>query len=760
MTDLNHALAAFNAGRLDEARKSLSSLLKRSPDHLDSLYLLAVTEQAAQRHEESLALYRKVLAQNRHHPGVPYNMALLLSGLGRHTEALPQHDAAVRLAPGNFWTYVNRGNSRAALLQFEAAIADYDQALKIRSDCPEALTNKGNALREMGRFEEAMDAHNQALALRAHYADALSNRGVVLLKLKQPEQALTDLELATQLEPGNAKAWLNRGTALNAYHNRHVEALACYDRAIELQPEYAEAYLQRGVALSSLKHHDAALENYRKALELDAPSAKVWRMMGMAFMELKQWKDSLAAYRQARELDSNLDFHLNYLLRVQATLCDWSDWERDLPALAEQIREDRGAAQPLDVMALLDSPQLQLQAASHLTELEYPERNTDTPLPRAETGAGQRIRIAYFSADFRDHPVSQQLVELLEHHDRSRFEIFGFSLGPGSSSLLGQRIAKAFDRFMDVHLRSDREIAYLARELKLDIAVNLSGYTADHRTGVFALRAAPVQVNYLGFPGTMGAGYMNYLITDTVVCPPGSERYYAEKLARLPHCFMPHDSTQAISDRTPTRSEFDLPETGFVFCCFNSFYKIAPQVFDIWMRLLQQVEGSVLWLSDGPAPAKENLRMEAGLRGIDPGRIRFAPRVEQMPDHLARYRLADLFVDTLPYNAHATACDALWAGVPVLTCTGESFASRVAASLLKAIGLPELITSTHTEYEARALELATKPQKLTSLRQKLAANRLTTALFDTRRLAGDIEQIYCAMYERYLNGLPPDHLHS
>lgn len=372
--------------------------------------------------------------------------------------------------------------------------------------------------------------------------------------------------------------------------------------------------------------------------------------------------------------------------------------------------------------------------------------------------AHQRLRLGYFSADFRDHPVAQLLVELLETHDRDRFEVLGFSFRPPDTSLLGKRIVEAFDRFIDVSVKNDAELVSLARELQLDIAIDLSGHTGGSRGRLFAQRIAPVQVNYLGFPGTLGATYMDYLIADTVVCPPGSEVWYSEKLARLPDSFMPHDSQQNITGRTPTRQESGLPGIGMVFCCFNNHQKINRAVFEIWMRLLLQVEHSVLWLTDGPDLMKENLRREASTHGVDPARLIFARRIEAMADHLARYRLADLFLDTWPYNAHTTACDALWSGVPVLTCAGSGFASRVAASLLHATGLPELITSTPEAYEALALDLARNPTRLLAVRDTLERQKPRALLFDTAQLTRNLERLYTAMHQRASEGLPPEHI--
>ena len=348
--------------------------------------------------------------------------------------------------------------------------------------------------------------------------------------------------------------------------------------------------------------------------------------------------------------------------------------------------------------------------------------------------------------------------ELFETHDRSKFEVFAFSTGPDTKDEIRSRLKSAFDEFIDARNRSDRDVAAQARSLGIDIAVNLGGHTQDSRTGIFAMRAAPLQVNFLGYPGTMGAAYMDYLVADDVIVPERHRQHYSEKIAYLPS-YQPNDSRRAIAEKTFNRQEFGLPHAGFVFCCFNNHYKITPGVFDVWMRILRQVDASVLWLSAGHDSAMNNLRKEASLRGVAAERLIFARRMPLPEEHLARHRLADLFVDTLPYNAHTTASDALWAGLPVLTCTAEAFAGRVAASLLSAIGLPELIATSQEQYEALAVELARNPGKLGKIRQKLEKNRLTTPLFDARRYTRHIEAAYTKMHERYLADQPPDHIH-
>ena len=448
-------------------------------------------------------------------------------------------------------------------------------------------------------------------------------------------------------------------------------------------------------------------------------------------------------------------FLMGDLLRTQMTICDWSNYASGVAELRAQLSRGEKAAPPFFVLALLKFSRSAKKGLGNLGGRKVSgsgEHKGISPLP-----GHRRIRIGYFSADFREHAVAILMAGLFEEHDRSKFEVTAFSLGPDIDDDMRTRLKVAFDKFIDVRAMSDRDVVSLARNFEIDIAVDLNGLTRDARTSIFAMRAAPIQVNYLGYPGTMGADCIDYLIADPVVIPDADQPHYAEKIVYLPNAYQPNDRKRLIADKVFTRSELSLPQEGFVFCCFNNNYKIVPDVFDSWMRILGHVDGSVLWLLKDSDIAARNLKKEARVRGVDPDRLVFAPRMT-LPDHLARHRLADLFLDTLPYNAHTTASDALWTGLPVLTQIGEAFAGRVAASLLRAVGLPELVTTTRDAYEALAIELAGNPAKLASIKRKLSDNRLTTPLFDTALFTRHIEAAYTAMYERHRAGLPPDHI--
>jgi predicted O-linked N-acetylglucosamine transferase (SPINDLY family) len=441
-------------------------------------------------------------------------------------------------------------------------------------------------------------------------------------------------------------------------------------------------------------------------------------------------------------------------LYVKMRLCDWSDFASQVTAVVARIGQGRRTTPPFPMLALVDSLSVQREAAETWVREEHPVSRVLPPI--GKRGRHDKIRVGYFSADYRNHPVSLLTAEMFERHDRARFEVNGFSFGPDTQDEMRRRMERAFDRFIDVRGKSDLDTVQLARSMELDIAVDLGGFTEGCRPNLFALRAAPLQVSYLGYLGTLGADYMDYLIADTTIIPPEHQRHYAEKILYLPS--YQANAQRVISDKRFSREELGLPPTGFVFCCFNASYKIVPEIFDSWMRILGQVQDSVLFLFAENATAQRNLRREALARGVAADKLIFGKRLP-VPEYLARYRTADLFLDTLPYNAGTTASDALWAGLPVLTRRGESFAARVAASLLNAVGLPELIATTPEQYEATAIELASDPARLAEIKDRLHRNRVTMPLFDTEQFTRHLENAYTQIYQRYQADLSPEHIY-
>jgi len=652
----------------------------------------------------------------------------------------------------------------------------------------DALVQLGLALHQQGRLDEARDFYRQALQRQPRHFSALHLLGVLAAQSKEPQRAVELIAEALSIEPRSAPAHNNYGNALREL-GRHEAALRSFDTAIQLNPGYAEAYCNRGLVLAELKRHDAAIQNfgqalvfrphsaethmsrgnslrelgqyeaavagYEQAIALKPGYAEAHAARGIALFGLKRYDEALAGYDAALKIKPDLENLDGLRLYTKLQICDWSGLDAEVAWVTAKIARGEAATFPLCAMALSDSAALHRRTAELWVRHEFPSNPALAEIPRY-TGH-ERIRIGYFSADFREHAVSSLMAGLFESHDRSRFELTAFSLGREVRDGMRARIEKAFDRFVDVRTMSDPEVVQLARRLEIDIAVDLGGYSEGARPAIFAMRAAPLQVGYLGYPGTSGSDCIDYLAADLTLIPREEQRHYSEKIIYLPDSYQINDSARGISDTKFTRAEFGLPSAGFVFCCFNNSYKIVPACFDAWMRILTRVPDSVLWLSDLNPFAKNNLRREAEHRSVSAERLVFAQRMPSSPDHLARQQLADLFLDTLPYNAHTTASDALWAGLPVLTCIGNAFPGRVAASLLRAIQLPELIAQTPSQYEDLAVEMANDTARFRDIRQRLADNRTRAPLFDTQLFTMHLEAAYREIHARKQAGLPTDH---
>ena len=641
-------------------------------------------------------------------------------------------------------------HQQGRLLQAQAL---YQQVLERQADNFDALHLSGVIAAQNGDAGQAVQLIGQAITINPHQADAHYNYGNALQNLKQYLPALTSYEQAISLQPDYADAYLVRGYALQQLR-RYDAALESFRRVIQLRPNDAEPYHACGLTLNKQMDYAAALTYFSQALALQAGYVEAHNGYGYALNELKRYDEALLSFSQAATLQPDSDFLAGQIIQAKLQICDWQGINDQVAELGRKIADRKKAVTPFTVLACTDDPVLQRQAAEIWTQEKYPPVNILGELvlyPHHE-----KIRIGYFSPDFRSHAVAFLTAELFELHNRDQFEIIAFSLGADNHDPMRTRLEAGFDHFLHVQNLSDQEIAQIARNLQLDIAVDLTGHTARCRPGIFALRAAPVQVSYIGYLGTMGAGYIDYLLADRVVIPPQAKTHYLEKIAYLPS-YQVNDSRRSIADISYSRTELGLPTQGFVFCCFNNNYKLSPETFGLWMNILKLVPDSVLFLlADNPIAAS-NLQQAALAHGVAAERLIFGKPLP-LPEYLARYRLADLFLDTNPYNAGATASDALWAGLPVLTRAGESFAGRVAASLLTAIGLPELITNSPQAYQALAVELATQPERLASIKTKLAANRLTTPLFDSQGFTSHLEAAYRQMYARFQAGLPPEHI--
>ena len=623
------------------------------------------------------------------------------------------------------------------------------------------MTDREQAKQLFYQAIDLIDAEDYAAAEKLlRVADGLApdvtpvvtNLAAALYRMNRLEDAAVKAREAIALEDDNPEARIVLGNSLTGLR-RYADALSVFDAALATHPDDVDLWLGRGKAFAEAGEFGEALASYDRALKLDPTSADGWTGRAGMLAHSGRYSDAAAAFGEALRAHPDAPYLLGQKIHMKLNGCDWRGLAADWQALSAGIAEGRPVSHPFELLGAPLSPGELFSATSRLAAVILPP--ISPPLWNGERYTNERVRIAYLSGDFHEHATAQLTAGLFEHHDRAKFEVFGLSYGPDDGSAIRQRVAKGVEHFIDVRARSDREIATFIRENGIDIAVDLKGFTTDARINIFAMRPAPVQVNYLGFPGTMGAPYYDYILGDAIVTPGKHQPFYSERIVTLPHSYQANDDKRAIAQAELTRRDVDLPPTGFVFCCFNNTNKITPAVFDVWMRLLATVENSVLWLYAANPVAPDNLRSEAAKRGIAPDRLVFAPRLPAA-QHIARYRLADLFLDTLPYNAHTTASEALWAGLPVITAHGDTFASRVAASLLTAVGLPELVKSSLADYESAALRYAQAPEALVAVRAKLAELRDRAPLFDTARFTRNIESAYRTMWERAQKGLKPE----
>ena len=568
------------------------------------------------------------------------------------------------------------------------------------------------------------------------------------------EGAAKELTQALDLRPESARLHHDLGVALAGFL-RFDRAVASYDKAISLKPDYAEAYAARGMALMGLKKLEAAITSFEFALFMNPNLAEAQFHRAEALRSLNESEPARAAYQKILESDPENGLARGQMWFMEMQICDWVKAEASAKLLLSGVQRSANPPAPFPFLAFSESPAVLKDAAQHYARIAYPPRDELGPIPMR--GKAQKLHIGYYSSDFENSAVMHLMAGVFECHDRSAFEVTAFSFGRDVADDMRTRLTGSVDRFIDVRMTSDRDIARMSREMGIDIAVDMKGHTRDRRMGIFAYRAAPIQVGYMGYPSTTGTPYIDYILADEIVIPREHRMHFSEKVAWLPHNYLANDRRRVFPPPNDSRAGTGLPENAFVFCGFNAPYKISPATFDGWMRILKKVEGSVLWLLEDNLTAAKNLQREAEKRGVDPSRLIFSPRAP-ISEHLARHGLADLLLDTLPHNGHTTASDALWMGLPVLTCLGNTFPGRVAASLLRALNVPELITFSQADYEAAAIRLAGDSAGLSAIRQKLRNNRLSAPLFDTALFTANLEAVYRTMHARHLNGAPPEHI--
>ena len=747
-TLLQNALDYRRGGKFAEAATIYVDVLKEDPENFEALHGLGILNYMGGRLDDARRLIGEAARVNPDSPDASYNLGCVLTRLKRHEEALVCFDTALRLKPVYLEALANRANVLSQLARHEEALENLDRAIAINPRIAEVWNNRAAAQLAMDRLDDALASYDKGLTLRSGNADIYKNRGMILQKLGRLEEALQSMEQAlahsgTGPQKGEDPVLLGAYADLLFQFGRNEEASEFYSRYVALKPEDAQGWYCRGVTLQMQRRYDEALVCYDKTLALDPAHRDARPRRANIQFEMERFTRAADDYAAILSNDPMAPHYIRgYLTLSRLHSCDWTGLEKSLEAITNDTRAGYMAIDPIGTALFAASAEEQLHAAAVWRKDKF-------PVPQASLWRGERydhgkIRVAYLSADFRNHATSFLIAGVLEHHDNSRFEISAYSYGADDKSPMRARLEKSVDVFHEVRRISDADVASMLRRNEVDIAVDLKGFTAEGRLGILSYRPAPVQAHYLGFPGTLDADFVDYLIADPTVVPREHRKFYREKIVYLPDTYQCNDRSRSISPRPFLRMEAGLPEKSFVFCCFNNNQKILPHVFDVWMRLLREIEGSVLWLLKDNDEVVRNLRREASVRGVAPERLIFAPRISP-PDHLARHKCADLFLDTMPYNAHTTASDALWAGLPVITVLGDTFASRVAASLLRAAGMPELVTDSLQHYEALALNLARDPAALSAVRAKLARLRDSCALFDTALFTRNLEAAYCAM---------------
>ena len=640
--------------------------------------------------------------------------------------------------------------------RFSKAVELIERAIALDEPDPSVYNNLGLALLAAGHIARAIEAFDQALSLDPVYVQAWFNRGNAWRECNKLQAAQVDYEKALALDPYLAVAHNNLGLVFRQ-NGELGKAIESFEDCLRVQPDYYLALNNLGLCQQLQGSTDLALQHYRSALELAPSYVEAQVNAGNLLQQAGRYAEALVYYRAAYRLAPQLDFLLGNLMQCKAMLCDWQDYNAQWRQIEKMTRQGLLPCTPFVMLSGCDDASLALQLAKRYSDrhVHAPLFSTAQPLTRSPS---KKLRIGYVSSDFKEHPVAYLMVGIIENHDRNDFEVFGFAIGQPGTDPLGQRICKGFDSFVDVSSMSDLQAIETIRSYELDIAIDLNGYIDGCRPGIFKARIAPLQVNYYGYPGTMGASFMDYIVGDPHLMPSGSDVFYQEKIIYLPESYQPSDGQRPIAHEPGSRADHGLPDDAFVFCCFNKPYKITPQVFDSWMQILAAVPKGVLWLQSNDATVQQNLRQFASKCGVNPDRLVFAGRVPTTAAHLARYRVADLFLDTYPYTAHTTANDALWVGLPVLGFSGETFSARVSESLLSALGLPDLVMRSIPNYQARAIELAHQPEEVSRLRERLSQAKKTSGLYKPAQITRWLESGLVSAHERHAHGLDPEHI--
>ncbi|MEE4358187.1 MAG: tetratricopeptide repeat protein, partial [Desulfococcaceae bacterium] len=758
--EIQKALRLHEAGRIEEADEIYQEILRRIPDHPDALHLSGVAAHQQGEHDKAVAMIEKAIERVPGNPVFYSNLGAAVQGQGDWDRAAACYHKVLDISPENAEAYYNLGNVSKNKGDTDEALSYYQKAIHIKPGYAEAYHNLGNAIQHE-KPEEALVHYRKAVELKPDYPQAYNNMGNLFQGRKNLPEAVSCYQKALELKSDYAEAYNNLA---NIYKDqgRFAQAVAAYRKALELKPELVETLNNLGITLNEQDKKEEALACYRKAAKLRPDYAETFNNMGNLFQSVKKTDEAVRYYKKALAIDPEHSRAYSSLIFQLQHACAWDEIQNLMPGLDRLTRkalEDGRETEEMPFMSMMMRPDPAHNYAvakswSDAVSRRMEGQRGNFSFDKNSRARKDKITIAYLSNDFHNHATAHLMRTFFGLHNRKRFEIYAYSYGKDDGSHYRKQIEKDCDRFVDIYAMNHAEAAQCIFRDQVDILIELKGYTKGNRLEICALRPAPVQVSYLGYPGTTGADFIDYIITDRGVSPVSHAPFFSEKFVYMPHTYQVNDHAQPISAKAMKRADFGLPDSSFVLCSFNQLYKTEPLMFDIWMRILRKIPGSVLWLFRGSASAQQNILKEAGARGVNPERIIFA---QSMPkdEHLARHRLADLALDTRIVNGHTTTSDALWAGLPVVTLEGTHFASRVSASLLSAVGLPELITRSSAEYEKLVLRLWENPAELENIKKKLAENCKSCPLFDTGRFVRNLEDAYAQIWKIYLTGEKP-----
>jgi predicted O-linked N-acetylglucosamine transferase (SPINDLY family) len=727
-----------------EALRFIEPFLRLYPKNFMILFFLGACYLGMNKYQQTLSYLLKAKKIQPNNPELLINIGSAYSGLGDYAKAVEYFELTLKLKPDLFKGHFNLGNLFFAQAEWLKAIQCYTNAIQFKNDFSDAYINLSLSLINMKKYDDAINVCDIFLNQFQFNSKIAINKCSAIFEKGLKANAVNTLEFYL-LEHPNADDLHTLAANMSVKVKDFEKALHHYAESIRINPNDYGNFNNLGILYMEAGSFDLSIEAFKKSIELNPDSAVSYQNIANIFNQQKDFSQSYKYLLSAQKIDPYMPYNKGMIASVMCNMCEWSDFESIVTDVQDSIILTGTVSNPFAPITYIKEQAQLTKIAKDWVESKVPSFNFFPPFDSSETN--RRIKIGYYSSDFHAHATAILMAGLFEHHDRAKFEIFAFSFGPDGSDALSNRIRSSFDRFIDVRDLSDRAITAYSREIGIDIAIDLKGFTQDSRTGIFAERAAPIQINFLGFPGSMGAPYIDYIIGDPYVIPKALECHYTERVLRMPHCYQPNDRLRELKFAQQTREMHELPEDSIVLCCFNNNYKITPEIFSVWMKILANFPHTVLWLLKDNPVAEQNLIKEATARGIDPKRLIFANRVSTT-EHLARHQCADLFLDTYPCNAHTTASDALWVGLPLVTCSGNSFASRVAGSLLCAVGLESLVTQSIEEYESKIVLLLNNPDQLTQLRQKLEADRLIAPLFDTARYTKDFEKLLISVFNK------------